>query len=71
MPTNTEPVQLDAFPKEWSSSAADRVLDAAVQRVLRAERPAAAPAQPAPARPAVSDDCCLTAWAFGPGGGRA
>lgn len=70
MQTNTEPVQLDAFPKEWSADAANRVLDAAVQRVLRSTRAASDNAS-TPRPPAPPDDCCMVAWAFGPGGGRA
>lgn len=69
MPTNTEPVQLDAFPKEWSSSAANRVLDAAIRRVLDSRQTnLPTPATRSVAAPSSGRD--WRSWAFGPEGGR-
>lgn len=70
MPTNTEPVQYDSFPEKWDAAHASRVLESSIRRVLES-RQAPPKEAPAPAPRASSDECCIQAWAFGPGGGRA
>lgn len=69
MPTNTEPVQLDSFPEKWDAGTANRVLDAAIRRVLDSRQtnlPTSATRSVA-APPAGRD---WRSWAFGPEGGR-
>lgn len=69
MPTNTEPVQLDSFPEKWDARAANRVLDAAVRRVLDSRQTISATPRNSPA-PAPSVGRDWRSWAFGPEGGR-
>lgn len=69
MPTNTEPVQLDSFPETWEARAANRVLEAAIRRVLDSRQTILpTPAKRSEAVPSAGRD--WRSWAFGPEGGR-
>lgn len=69
MPTNTEPVQLDSFPEKWDAGTANRVLDAAIRRVLDS-RQTNLPKSATRSVAAPSSGRDWRSWAFGPEGGR-